>query len=171
MMIPLPVPVPPLLEQALDYPGQARLVAFFWSPIGDGAVYDDGLRSSEGDWVTYLTFVEHPKVEPHLRSFDLGSSESEARQWLVLDREARTLSVLPAQEAALLLQQQWGAQPALPLRWEALDPTPQLLAALTGKQGWRVVWRDGAPVGPRKREQEARLTELRAWLDQREPQE
>ena len=30
----LPIPVPPMLEQALDYPGQARLVAFCWSSAG-----------------------------------------------------------------------------------------------------------------------------------------
>ena len=34
-------------------------------------------------------------MEPQLRPFDLGSSEEEAQHWLVLDREARTLSVLP----------------------------------------------------------------------------
>src|ERR1051326_3772375 len=134
----LPIRVPPMLEQALDYPGQARLVAFFWSPMGDEAVYDDGLRSCEADWAAYLTFVEHPKVEPHLRAYDLGSSEEEAQHWLVLDRETRTLSVLPAQEAAMLLQQQWDSRPVLPLRLVALDPIPHVLAAVTGKAGWRV---------------------------------
>src|ERR1051326_4995726 len=94
MMIPLPVPVPPMLEQALDYPGQARLVAFCWSSLGDEAMYADGRRSGEADWAAYLTFVEHPRVEPHLRPYDLGSSEEEARAFLVLDRESRTLSVL-----------------------------------------------------------------------------
>ena len=52
---------------------------------------------------------------------DLGSSEEEAQHWLVLDREARTLSVLPVEQAAALLQQQWGTRPALPLRLEALE--------------------------------------------------
>ena len=170
-LVPLPVPVPPMLEQALDYPGQARLVAFFWSSLGDEAMYDDGRCSGEADWAAYLTFVEHPKVEPHLRPFDLGSSEEEAQHWLVLDREARTLSVLPAEEAAALLQQQWGTRPALPLRLAALDPIPHVLAAVTGKAGWRVVWMDGAPVARRRREQEARLDELRTWLDQQKAQE
>src|ERR1051326_452206 len=145
-LVPLPVPVPPMLEQALDYPGQARLVAFYWSAMGDEAMYADGVRSGEADWAAYLTFVEHPRVEPQLRPFDLGSSEEEAQQWLVLDREARTLSVLPAQEAAALLQQQWGSRPVLPLRLEALDPIPHVLEAVTGKAGWRVVWIDRKSV-------------------------
>jgi hypothetical protein len=160
-----------MLEQALDYPGQARLVAFCWSPLGDEAIYHDGQCSGEADWAAYVTFVEHPKVKSHLRPYDLGSSEEEARDFLVLDREARTLSVLPAEEAAALLQQQWGTRPALPLRLEALDPIPHVLAAVTGKAGWRVVWLDGAPVAQRRRQQEARLDELRTWLDRQEAQE
>ncbi|HLV98698.1 MAG TPA: hypothetical protein VKT82_08485 [Ktedonobacterales bacterium] len=167
-LVPLPVPVPPMLEQALGYPGQARLVAFFWSPRGDEAMHDDGRCTGVGDWTAYLAFIKHPTVEPHVRPFDLGSSEEEAQHWLVLDRETRTLSVLPVQQAALLLLQQWGIQPALPLRWEALDPTPRFLETLTGKRGWRVVWRDGAPVAQRRRVQEEQVESLCCWLNQQE---
>lgn len=163
---PLPVPVPPMLEQALGYSGQSRLVAFSWSLLGDEARYDDGRCSGDADWTAYLAFVEHPQVEPYLRPYDLGSSEDEARDFLVLDREARSLSVLSAQEAALRLSQQWGTRPAVPLRLEALDAVPQVLAAVTGKEGWRLVWLDGAPVAQRRREQEARRAELLTWLDQ-----
>lgn len=168
-LVPLPVPVPPMLEQALGYPGQARLVAFFWSPLGDEAVFNDGWCSGDADWTAYLAFVEHPTVEPHLRPFDLGSSEDEARHWLVLDREERTLSILPAREAAALLQQQWGTRPApLPLQWEALDPVPELLASLTGKRGWSLVWRDGAPVAQQRQGQEAQVEALCCWLNRRQ---
>ena len=166
-LIPLPVPVPPMLEQALDYCGKARLVAFYWSPLGDEAMYDDGLRSGVVDWNAYLAFVQHPLVEPHLFPFDLGSSEEEARHWLVLDREARTLSVLPAEEAVDLLQQQWGTRPAsLPLQWATLDPIPQLLATLTGKRGWRAVSFDMVLVPQQRPAQAARRAELLTWLDQ-----
>ena len=168
-LVPLPVPVPPMLEQALGCLGQARLVAFFWSPLGDEAVYHDGKCSGDADWAAFLAFVEHPTVEPPLRPFELGSSEEEAQHWLLLDREARTLSMLPAQEAAVLLLEQHGQlRSAVPLRLEVLDPIPQVLAAVTGKIGWRLVWRDGAPVAQRGQEQEVRLVELRTWLDQQE---
>jgi hypothetical protein len=166
-LVPLPVPVPPMLEQALDYPGQARLVAFYWSPSGDEATYNDGAQAGDGDWVAYLAFVQHPTVEPHLCPFDLGSSEEEAQHWLVLDREARTLSVLPAEEAAALLQQQWDTRPAsLPLQWKTLDPIPQLLASLTGKRGWRAVSVDMVLVPELRPEQAARRAEWCTWLDQ-----
>ena len=101
----------------------------------------------------------------------MGSSEEEAQHWLVLDREVRTLSVLPAQEAALLLQQQWSARPALPLQWAALDPIPELLADITAKRGWRAVSVDMVPVSQQRPEQAARLEELLAWLDQQKAQE
>jgi hypothetical protein len=81
-----------------------------------------------------LAFVEHPRVEPHLRPYDPGSSE-EARDFLALDREARTLSVLPTVQATPLLAQQWDIRPALPLRLVVMDPIPHVLAAVTGKAG------------------------------------
>jgi hypothetical protein len=166
-VVPLPVPVPPMLEQALAYPGQAGLVAFFWSPSGDEAVYADGLRSGVGDWAAYLAFVQHPLVEPHLLPYDLGSSEAEVQHWLLLDREARALSALPVEEAVALLQQQWGIQQArLPLQWETLDPIPELLATLTGKRGWRAISIEMVPVPQPGPEQGSRLAELLAWLDQ-----
>jgi hypothetical protein len=158
-----------MLEQALDYPGQARLVAFFWSPSGDEALYEDGRCAGLGNWLAYLALVKHPLVEPHLRPFDLGSSEDEAQHWLVLDREARSLSALSVEAAATLLVQQWGARPAaLPLRWETLDPVPELLATLTGKRGWNVVWMDGAPVRTLGQEQAAQVEALCCWLNQQE---
>jgi hypothetical protein len=163
--------VPPMLEQALGYPGQARLVAFYWSPIGDEAMYDDGRCSGDGNWHAYLAFVEHPTVEPHLHPFDLGSSEDEARHWLVLDREARTLSALPVEAAAALLQQQSDIrQASLPLQWETLDPIPELLAVITGKRGWRAISIDMVPVPQPGSEQGSRLAKLRTWLDQQEAQ-
>jgi hypothetical protein len=57
----------------------------------------------------------------------------------------------------------------LPLRWE---PVPELLATLTSKQGWLVVWRDGAPVAERRQEQAAQVEALCCWLNrQQEAQE
>jgi hypothetical protein len=74
---------------------------------------------------------------------------------------------LPAEKAAELLQQQWGTRPApLPLQWETLDLIPLALAAVTGKTGWRLVWKDGAPVAQQRPEQAARRAALRAWLGQ-----
>ncbi len=111
----LPILVPPMLEQALGYNGQARLVAFYWSARCDQAMFDDGVVSADAEQPTYQSLLEHPLVAAHLCAYDLGSSEQEARQWLLPDREARVLYALPAREAARLLYQQWATRPDVPL--------------------------------------------------------
>jgi len=58
----LPIPVPPQLETALGYEGDARFVAFYWEPAGDEAMYDDGRISGTGCWTGYLAYVDHPAV-------------------------------------------------------------------------------------------------------------
>jgi hypothetical protein len=102
----LPIPVPPMLEEAMGYDGNGRLVAFYWGG-GDEAYYADGYQSACGEWDAFLLFVEHPAVEPALAGYDLGSSEDEARHWLILDREERHLSVAPVATAQRLLKAQW----------------------------------------------------------------
>jgi hypothetical protein len=84
-------PVPPMLERALGYAGAHRYVAFYWTPSGDELIYDDGVVSADGDWSGWLTFQHHPLIQPHLRALDLGSSETEAVDWLLLDRRKREL--------------------------------------------------------------------------------
>ena len=76
--------------------------------------------------------------------------------------------MLLVEEAASLLQQQWGTWPAFPLRRKALDPVSPVLAALTGKRGWGVVWIDGAPVRKPDQEQAAQVEALCCWLNQQQ---
>lgn len=165
-LVPLAVPVPPMLEEALDYIGTARLVAFYWTPMGDEAEYNDGVQSGDGEWPAYLSFVQHPKVEPQLRPYDLGSSECEARHWLVLDREARALYALPVQTAAALVHQQWATRPDAPPRLESLEDVAALVASLTDVAGWHEVSVDPAAIERRMQEQGARLEAMLVWLDQ-----
>jgi len=58
----LTLPVPPMLEAALGYPGTARYVAFYWIPAGDELLWDEGWRSADGAWQGWLTFTRHPRV-------------------------------------------------------------------------------------------------------------
>ena len=89
----LTLPVPPMFEDALGYPSDARWVAFYWTPAGDELRYDDGTMSAEGSWSAGHLFVHHPRIAPALQSYQFGSSEEEPTHWLLLDRMARTLSV------------------------------------------------------------------------------
>jgi hypothetical protein len=54
-MTPVPVPVFPWLAKAFGYRGDARFVAFYWTPAGDEVVYDDGMRSGTGEPWAFLT--------------------------------------------------------------------------------------------------------------------
>ena len=89
----LPVKLPGSFEEALGYPGQLKWAAFYWEPCGDEAVYDDGVCSGDGNWWGFLQFVRHPSVAPWLSAYDLGSSDGEAKHWLLCDLESREVYV------------------------------------------------------------------------------
>src|SRR5947209_4402439 len=77
-MRPLPVPVPPQLEEAIGLPDTAaRWVSLHWTPPGDTVVHDDGRTSGTGHGWGWLAWARHPAVAPHLAPYDLGSSEEE----------------------------------------------------------------------------------------------
>jgi hypothetical protein len=110
------LPVPPCLEQALGYDGEARWVSFYWVPVlsGHGTVVDDGDMVSDGHWEGFFAFIDHPHVAPHLAPYHLGSNEAQASHHLLLDRHTRTLYVAPQPLAAHQVQQQWRQQASAP---------------------------------------------------------
>jgi hypothetical protein len=109
----LSVPVPPGLARAIGYRGEARWVALHWEPCGDESFYDDGRSSGTGSPWAYLAFVRHPVVAPVIAPYDLGSSDSEARECLVLDRGEKVLYVVPIRSARQFLVQQHPPPPEL----------------------------------------------------------
>lgn len=93
MLKQIPVTLPRSFEEALGYPRGFRWVAFYWEPCGDEAMFDDGICSGDGNWWGFLQFVRHPSVVPWLSYCDLGSSDSEAKHWLLCDLESREVYV------------------------------------------------------------------------------
>lgn len=152
-----------MLEQALGYFGSARLVAFYWEPVGDKAVFDDGVVSADAERNAYLGLLEHPTVAAQVRACDLGNSEDEAPHWLLLDREARVLYALPAREAAALLYQQWASRPDAS---ESPDESAAAFQAFIEEVGWQDVPVDLAAVERWRQEQGARRAAMLEWLDQ-----
>src|SRR6267378_1340390 len=62
----LPIPVPPMLEEALGYRGTLRFVEFSYSRTGRPFVCCDGgdfILSNEDLW---LRFLRHPVIAPHV---------------------------------------------------------------------------------------------------------
>jgi hypothetical protein len=98
-LTPLPAPVPPMLAKAIGHTGDARYVAFNWTPYGDEAEYFDGRRSATGNWQAFLAYIQHPAVSPLLEGYDFGSSDSEATHCLIVDREKLELLLIVASSA------------------------------------------------------------------------
>ncbi len=70
----LVVPAPPMLDEAIGYPGRARYVAFYWTPYGDEVIYTDGRFSADGHWPRLATVYSSQNdraASPSLQSGEL----------------------------------------------------------------------------------------------------
>jgi hypothetical protein len=167
----LTVPVPPNLAEALGYAGTARWIGCYWTPYGDEVVWDDGRVDATGEWDAYLAFTQHPKVYPAVRSYRLGSSEDEARDMLIIDREEHKAYIAPRALAAALLDAQWPPLPQIetvPMSAEALNA--QLLEALN-LDAWteeRVVVSEDE-ITRRMEAREQRIASMMEWFDKHAP--
>lgn len=178
--IPLTIPVPPMFERALGYPGQllppdaplARYVALYWTEGGDEAAFDDGQRSAVGmlNNDAYLAFVQHPAVAPHLQRYHLGSSDAPAAHWLILDRQQQTFSVAPIEVARHLVEGQWGPSPE-DQQGPPVVTLEDLQHALDALQQRNASWTETTTQGSTQaileamHEERRRCEELVAWLD------
>lgn len=118
----LPIPVPPMLEEAFGYRGTLRFVEFAYSKTPRQFVYCDGgdfIPSDEGLWIRFL---RHPLIAPHLPEsryptlygvFPRGERVPLKKLWkrpkdlephhrLLLDREKRELYLCPTNKTVLL---------------------------------------------------------------------
>ncbi|HZC02758.1 MAG TPA: hypothetical protein VE844_15805 [Gammaproteobacteria bacterium] len=160
-LTPLPAPVPPILAQAIGYTGGARFVAFNWTPYGDKAEYFDGRRSATGNWQAFLAYIQHPVVSPLLEEYDLGSSESEAKHCLVLDREKLELFIASVKEARVFLTEQWPPDP--PLRMSQDEYVAKVSEILRHVKPPDTM--DIEEVQRRIDEQYALIEQMQQWLD------
>jgi hypothetical protein len=163
----LHIPVPPQLEQALGYEHKARFVAFYWE-AGDESYYDDGRVSGTGEWNGYLTFVRHPAIEPTLRPYHLGDSETEAHHWLLLDRQERALYVAPVRQANRFLHKQWPQKTAGEPVAMSQEEMMQVVMNALNTQNWQEVQTEiNTEEIMRKMHAQAQLVQdMQTWLDQ-----
>jgi hypothetical protein len=160
-LIPLNIPVPPMLAQAIGYNGDARFVSFHWTPYGDEVDYSDGRVTATGIWQAFLAYIQHPAINPYLQDYDLGSSESEAKHALILDQEQHALFVAPVREAEKFLSQQWPKE-------QPIRMSPEEYIAVVSKSLKHVKHpRDISMevIHRLRNEQYALVEELQLWLD------
>jgi hypothetical protein len=160
-LTPLGIPVPPMLSKAMGYTGEARYVSFQWTPYGDEADYSDGRLSGTGNWQAFLAYIQHPAVSPFLKEYDLGSSDSEARHILILDRKKLEIMIAPVKEAQAFLSAQWPPEP--PIHMSKEEHLAMLSEALRNvKQPDDI---DIEEIQRRIEEQYALIEDMQRWLD------
>ena len=159
----LRVPVPPRFAELMGYRGTAQWVAFRWEPCGDESFYDDGRSCGTGSPWPYLAFVRHAAVARRLAPYNLGSSDVEATETLVLDRTEQVLYAARVSSARRFLVAQHPPMPEL---------TPEERAAVLEcfdsrmrELQERPVQVSAAKVERAMREEQQAIAEMVAFLD------
>jgi hypothetical protein len=190
----LNVPCPPSVEQAIGYLGDCRYVGFYWEPSGDEVIHTDGMTTSTGNWRTYLTFLEHPKVATKLFgqvcthnasttvahcdhcqnrgwfSWHFGDSETVGDHILLLDRTERVWFAGSRRSVSQHLHQQHPLVTPLVVSSEAWQALVKGLEARMqeAQEAHTVLLRSGqwqAASERAQRESEAQRQDLLDWLD------
>jgi len=156
------LPLPPGLDRAFGCNGNARFVAFSWTPMGDEVVYEDGRSSGTGASWTFLAYRRHRSVAPLLEGFNLGYSDADADHALVTDREANRASIAPVAEARQLLRDQHPPEP--PLTEEQRAGLERQVAEMVAR-GWHEVPVDPEQVRRSMEEQRQRVGRMMSWLE------
>ncbi len=152
-LVRLALPCPPQLVELVGYDGPGRLVALWWSPLGDELMFCDGTLTATGNRRGWLCFCEHPLVRVFLEDYQLGDSEHEAEHWLLVDRYLSTLAVGLARDVEALLATQPSELDAL-----TADLSPSVARVLLERA------RDAHIERERKRAQQLQA-EARGWRE------
>jgi hypothetical protein len=166
-VIPLNVPLPPQLESAIGWSGSARWISICWTACGDCPWIDDGRSSCTGNSWGFLAWRRHPSVSPALQDADLGSSEEDGSERLLLDRVGRQVFLAPATEARWFVRDQWPSEPAVELSPEEWG---QLVERIRAEMLARPM-PTPAELMRRLREHSRLVAEMVKWLDQHQQPE
>jgi hypothetical protein len=94
LLLRLNLDVPPMFEQALDYRGDARFIAFFCShPLERTIFYTDGQMTQPGNYQAWQLWVLHKSTLSELWNYNFGREKTPATHWLLLDRDERDFYV------------------------------------------------------------------------------
>jgi hypothetical protein len=159
-LLPLKAPVPPLLAKVLGYKGNAQYVSFTRTPFGDQVEYSDGRVIANGSWKAFLAYIEHPAVTLFLEGYDLGSTESEAKHALLLDRANQEIYIAPVREVESFLRWRW---PHLsPHRMYREENMAKIVIALKSRNQRDI---DLEEIQQRIEEQHVLIEAMLRWLD------
>lgn len=89
----LSIELPAWFDEALGIQHPGRWLGIYWEPELEQVCYTDGDTVSMGNAQSWQLFCTHPKVEPVLAPYELGSRDRTAKHFLLLDRENSQLYV------------------------------------------------------------------------------
>ena len=131
-----------------------------WTPFGDEVDYSDGQVSATGNWQAFLAYIEHPAVSPFLEGYDLGSSESEAKHALLLDRAQQEIYIAPVRQIEEFLKWRWPHLSSARMHQE--ENMAKIAIALKRRNPRDM---DIEEIQQRIEEQHVLIETMRRWLD------
>jgi len=167
-LVRLPLPCPPQLVELSGYDGSGRLIALWWSPLGDQLMVSDGTLTATGRWRGWLVFCEQPLVGLFLEPYRLGDSDDEGEHRLLVDRYLGTLHVGLARDVEQLLATQPSEPHALTADLSAGERELLLRRALdlqAEREGTKSVERLNGEVRAFQQRERELLDQLTALLD------
>lgn len=162
----LPLALPAMLLDALDYQGGARYVALRWSGGGGGTCATATAPPTRpGWWLAWrLLTGEHRLGRVIFDPYDLGDASEdpavEAPHRLLCDRLEQTMWIGLAHDVQMLLRSQPCELHAL-----ARELGPERVAAAMRQQLEKRPMPTPAQITDQMRRKQALLAQLRAWLD------
>ena len=88
----------------MGYGGEGRFLALWWDSAADEAMWSDGRTTTDARWHGFLAYVQHPRIEPYLAPYDLGSIEEPAVHHLLLDLVDRQAYIGTASQVTRFLR-------------------------------------------------------------------
>ena len=127
------IPVPPMIERAMGYSGDARYVAFWCRPCDTGQLcWSDGKDTlCSGNVEPWFQYRRHPRIAPFLHSYDFGEDVTAARHRLVLDRQTRTIYIGTDEDVERAFMGRPEAGEGAPLSPRCIEIDDQTLEEIT----------------------------------------
>lgn len=108
--IPLAIPIPDCLPEAVGYRSDFRFIGFSWRQTTRELLCSDGTSIRQGYADVFLLYCRHWEVSSKLSDFFHFDSKEETSDWLLIDRNSQSSSVAPELLSLEFLRNQRGVQ-------------------------------------------------------------
>lgn len=127
------VPVPPMLEAALDCELDGEWLGIWWDAVDAIVRCHNGALLMEASSLAWLSFCRHSRVAPFLSEYRIGDVPKNAADALLLDRVGRRIHIGPRAIVECFLRHFGVVSTATPLDraflFEILEECPELMAS------------------------------------------